>query len=77
MFVTQQYMFGKAAAFGLDHGDLPPPLADQVVTGSFRRESMIKLDAVDVFRIHAIHQNDVFLIDIERKTCADDQNVVA
>ncbi len=71
MLIAQQHLIGKAAALRLDHGDLSPPLADQIITGSFRCEGVIELNAVDVFRLHTVHQNHILLVDIQREARAD------
>ncbi|MNP70710.1 hypothetical protein D3C76_1669800 [compost metagenome] len=77
MLVAQQHLIGKTAAVRVDQGNLASPLAGKEVTRGFRGKGMVVLDTIDVVGFHAIHQDDVLLIDMQRKTGADNQNVIA
>ena len=61
----------------MNQRNLPSPLANQIVTGGFGGESMIELNTVVAFAIEAVHQHHVRAVNIQRKTRADDQHVIA
>ena len=77
MLVAEQHLVGKTAAVGVDQRNLATPLAGEVVTGGFGGKGVIELDAVGVIRLHAVHQNDVVHIHVQRETGANHQDVIA
>ena len=77
MLVAEQHLVSKTAAVRMDQGNLASPLAGQVVTGGFGGKGVIELDAVGIIRLHAVHQNDVVHVDVQRETRANHQDVIA
>ena len=77
MLITEQYLVRRAAGIGVDEGNLASSLAYQEITGRFRRERVVELNTVWRFRLCAIHQNDILVVDIQRETGADNQHIVA
>ena len=76
MLIAEQHLVGKPAAVRVDQRNLATPLAGQIVTGGFGGKGVIELDAVGVISLHAVHQNDVFHIHVQRETGANHQDVV-
>ena len=72
VLIAQQNLVSKAAGLGMDQRNLAPPLAYQIVAGRFRREGMVKLNAIRSVAFQAVNQYYVGPVDIERKPCADD-----
>ncbi len=77
MLVAQQHLVGKAAALRMNQRNLPSPLTNQIVAGGFGSEGMIELNAVVALAVEAVHQHHVRAVNIQGKTRADDQHVIA
>lgn len=61
----------------MDERNLASPLANQIVTGSFRGKSVVKLNAVRPFALEAVNQRHVRPVNIQREAGADNQDIVA
>ena len=77
MLIAQQHLVGKAAPLRMDQRNLPPPLINQIMTGGFRGEGVIKLNTVLAIAFQTINQHHIGALDLQRKARADDQHVIA